>query len=243
MDTCSEIAKFTLMVEKPLYKFRFFISLFVATLFCCLLPSSSKVLYVLIFNIVAVGCYYGIDVYTSKNIEDEKLTELIDRCNTERNVKKENLSMKLDKLSFEDVQKEPNKVLDENESNDFNKRGEISLKSVKETFANPYKDDNKNNNLEYQGNISINSFKNQPAAFESTYQMIETPPLNSPPPQVEKNGCLLGKDNCNPICSGNNANPCNLQTPSPGPQWQPQLASTVQNRLNNGEFVPNYCPL
>ena len=52
------------------------------------------------------------------------------------------------------------------------KKGEISLK-LKETFANPYKDDNKNNNLEYQGNISINSFKNQPAAFGSTYQMIK----------------------------------------------------------------------
>ena len=48
---------------------------------------------------------------------------------------------------------------------------------------------------------------------------------------------------CNPICSGNNENPCNLQTPSPGPQWQPQSASTVQDRLNNGKFVPNFCTI
>ena len=37
--------------------------------------------------------------------------------------------------------------------------------------------------------------------------------------------------------------PCNLQTPSPGPQWQPQSAESVQKRLTNGIFVPNLCPL
>ena len=240
MDTCSEIAKFTLMVENPIYKFRFFISLFIATLCCCLLPTSNKVLYVIIFNIVCVFCYYIIDIYTSKNIQDEKLTELIDRCNTERNVKKENFGMKLDQLLFENVNEKPNKILNDSESDNFNKRAEISLKNVEEQFANPYTDDNKNS---YQGTLSINSLKNEPGAFESTYEMIQTPHLKSPPKQVDPNGCLLGKDKCNPLCSGSNSNPCGLQTPSPGPQWQPQMANTVQERLNNNSYVPNYCPL
>ena len=54
-------------------------------------------------------------------------------------------------------------------------------------------------------------------------------------------GCLLGKDNCSPLCSGIGGNPCNLVAPSPGPMWQPQTAATVQSRLNSGNYVPSTC--
>lgn len=54
-------------------------------------------------------------------------------------------------------------------------------------------------------------------------------------------GCLLGSDSCSPLCSGNNSNPCDLYTPIPGPQWQPQSASTVQERLVTGNYVPSLC--
>tara|TARA_B100001123_G_C15309860_1_gene1023986 strand:+ start:1801 stop:2544 length:744 start_codon:yes stop_codon:yes gene_type:complete len=247
MDNCSEIAKFTLMVEYPWFKFRFFISLFLATLMCFVVPSSNKILYIIIFNIIAVASYYGIEIHTSKIIEQDQLTELIDRCNTERKVKKENFLNKLQDLVFEDPNKNPVNALNSKEEQNFNERAAVSLETVNkkkdiETFANPYPNDTNSNN-DFRDNISMNSFKNLPAAFESTYEMIHTPPLLTPPSQVGPNDCLLGKDKCNPICSGNNENPCDLQTPSPGPQWQPQHASSIQNRLNNGSFVPNQCPL
>lgn len=247
MDNCSEIAKFTLMVENPLFKYRFFACLLISTLFCLLVPSSSKILYVIIFNIVGILSYYGIEIYTTKTIEQDKLTELIDRCNTEKNVKKENYITKLKDLMSEDVEKKPISVLNEEQQKDFEERGSISLESVKnneknkESFENSYNIDNSTN--DFQNIISSKSFKNIPAVFESTYEMIQSPPLPNPPSQVNKDGCLLSKDMCNPICSGNNENPCNLQTPSPGPQWQPQSASTVQDRLNNGKFVPNFCTI
>ena len=57
-----------------------------------------------------------------------------------------------------------------------------------------------------------------------------------------KNKCLLGDDRCGALCSGYTTNPCNLVAPIPGPQWQPQSASTVQNRIVRGDFVPSRCP-
>lgn len=251
MEHCSQIAKYTLMLEFPWYEYRFFISLLIGSLLCSLMPNRSKVIYVISFNLFAIISYFGIDYMASLKIDQDKLTELVDRCQTENNIKKENFMNKLKDLTFEDPNKSPNDVLNDSEEDDFNKRGSISLESVK-TNKTDILDDRKNiekfeNNVQIAGdfkdNVSINSFKNNLAAFESTYQPIQTPPLPTPPAQVNPQDCLLGKDNCSPICSGNNDNPCNLQTSVPGPQWQPQSASSVQNRLNNGQFVPNFCPL
>lgn len=60
---------------------------------------------------------------------------------------------------------------------------------------------------------------------------------------ADKGYCLLGRDKCSPLCSGYSNNPCNLVTPVPGPQWQVQSASTVQNRLTNQQYTLNKCPL
>jgi len=52
--------------------------------------------------------------------------------------------------------------------------------------------------------------------------------------------CLLG-NGCGYLCSGSDENKCNVVAPIPGPQWQPQTAAAVQNRLNNGNYVPPIC--
>lgn len=270
MEHCSQIAKYTLMLELPWYEYRFYIALAIGTIFSAFMPSGNKLIYVIIFNLFAIGAYFGIDFMASKKIDQDKLTDLIDRCQSEKNIKKEHFISKLNDLTFEDPTKNVVNVLNKDEKNYFNERGAVSLETTEhkkpckknlgshvpppedthiEKFANPYPtfppqppSDPKIAG-DFRDNVSMNSFKNDPAAFESTYQMIQTPPLPTPPSQVDKTDCLLGKDKCNPICSGNNENPCHLQTSVPGPQWQPQNASSVQNRLNKGEFVPNYCPL
>ena len=261
MEHCSEIAKYTLMLELPWYEYRFYISLLAGSLLCSLMPTSSKVIYVIVFNVFSILAYFGIDYMASKKIDQDKLTELINRCQSENNIKKEHFLNKLKDMTFENPDKKAMRVLDSNEEKYFDERGEISLDSVKqsgnqlndrkltekiqqiEKFGNPYPPPEPQIAGDFKDNVSMNSFKNNPAAFESTYEMIQTPPLPTPPSQVSPEDCLLGKDKCSPICSGNNDNSCNLQTPVPGPQWQPQHASSVQTRLNNGDFVPNYCPL
>lgn len=270
MEHCSQIAKYTLMLELPWYEYRFYIALVIGSLFSAFMPSRSKVIYVIIFNVFAIATYFGIDFMASKKIDQDKLTDLIDRCQSENNIKKEHFINKLNDLTFENPTEKALNVLNEKEDKYFDERGAVSLETVAhkksckknlessppspkdthiEKFANPYTtyppqppSDPKIAG-DFRDNVSMHSFKNDPAAFESTYQMIQTPPLPTPPSQVSKKDCLLGKSKCNPICSGNNRNPCHLQTSVPGPQWQPQNASSVQNRLNNGDFVPNYCPL
>ena len=52
--------------------------------------------------------------------------------------------------------------------------------------------------------------------------------------------CLSG-NGCGYLCSGSGINKCNVVAPVPGPQWKPQTAAAVQDRLNNGKYVPSTC--
>ena len=56
-----------------------------------------------------------------------------------------------------------------------------------------------------------------------------------------KTSCFVGSGECSPLCSGAGGNPCNIVSPVPGPTWQPQSASKVQDRLNKGQYVPSTC--
>jgi len=69
-------------------------------------------------------------------------------------------------------------------------------------------------------------------------------PLNDDSMQTKGSKCLLGSDGCNPLCSEPDPkNPCNLVAPVPGPNWQPQSAAAVQERLTKQQYVPSNCPL
>lgn len=233
MSNCSNIAKLILMIENPIYQHRLIISLLVSVLLSYFviikLVKVSKEVLVTLVIVSTFGLHQLIEFIISKIIDEDKLNDLVNRCSE---VQKENFLNKLDDLKFEDPKSKPSEVLDDKQRNDFNKRVEISLETVNKF----------NKNISESKNEVSEKFTN-PSPFDSTFQKIETPPMPSPPAQVTRDDCLLGKDNCNPLCSGSAENPCNLQTPSPGPQWQPQSAESVQKRLTNGIFVPNLCPL
>ena len=55
-------------------------------------------------------------------------------------------------------------------------------------------------------------------------------------------GCMTGRGAT--LCSKPQpANPDNIVAPIPGGPWQPQSASTVYNRLANGQYVPATCDI
>jgi hypothetical protein len=58
-----------------------------------------------------------------------------------------------------------------------------------------------------------------------------------------KSECLLGENECSPLCSGYTTNKCGVVAPIPGPQWQVQSAATVQSRLSNQEYTMSRAPL
>jgi hypothetical protein len=57
----------------------------------------------------------------------------------------------------------------------------------------------------------------------------------------EAGRCIGGESNCHSLCSGSDKNPYNLIAPIPGPQWLPQTAEAVQNRLKNNDYTKNKC--
>lgn len=234
MEHCSKIAKFTLMIENPLFEYKFQLSLIGIFLFFLLFQAinNNSIISIIIALIIGIIINYGIEMYVSKSVNNDKLTELVERCQTEKNVKKENFKCKLRDLEFEDINNESVQILSPEEDKYFKERAAISLETSEKL----------KNNTKFRENIGVESFTN-PANIESTYKILENDPVPNPIAQVGTDGCLLGEDKCNPLCSGSNTNPCNIQLATPGPQWQPQTAETVQKRLNNGVFVPSTCPL
>lgn len=56
----------------------------------------------------------------------------------------------------------------------------------------------------------------------------------------ENSKCIEESNSCN-LCSGSNSNPAGLNAPIPGPQWLPQTAEAVQNRLKNNDYTSSSC--
>ena len=91
----------------------------------------------------------------------------------------------------------------------------------------------RNNNLSAQ-DTGIFAHQAQPL-FYTNYSPIDYANI--------KSECLLGENECSPLCSGYTTNKCDLVAPIPGPQWQVQSAATVQSRLTNQEYTMSRAPL
>ena len=108
------------------------------------------------------------------------------------------------------------------------------------------------------GNFSIqdNKFYNGPELVEEVTEikevkieevMVENPiaEISSYFPQeiehIKENAQCIEASNCCNLCSGSGSNPCNIISPIPGPQWLPQSAQSVQNRLVNNDYTRARC--
>jgi len=76
---------------------------------------------------------------------------------------------------------------------------------------------------------------------ESFINNSEYSPVEKEVTVPSDNKCLLNSS-CDALCSGEK-NPCNLVAPIPGPQWQPQSAAAVQERLAKKDYTKAYCNL
>jgi phosphate/sulfate permease len=105
-----------------------------------------------------------------------------------------------------------------------------------------------NKNFEYYTNNDNTENENTDILIESykNDKFVESPISEIPnifPQSLEakNNGskCIQDSNCCN-ICSGS-SNSCNLIAPIPGPQWLPESAETVQNRLKNNDYTKGHC--
>ena len=94
---------------------------------------------------------------------------------------------------------------------------------------------NNKNNM----NVNNTNNHNQPKPLIDEIPNVSPFPLESRP---DGNMCIENSNGCN-LCSGSDQNPDNIVSPIPGPQWLPQNAEYVQNRLMNNNYTASVCPI
>ena len=247
MNNCNQIAKNILMEEHVWYKYRFIVAIIIG-FFIGILFHSPNVFgsSCIVSMLSACVVYYGIEYYAQMIVDNNRVHNLIERCQSMSNV---NVRAKVD-ASDSVLRNDTQNIIDK-----FS--GIVLQKATNEKFCNnnTYKKVNReimsqektinkcSDSMLDEYNAYSEGFRNPYSNINSNYELLKTQPIPSPPAQVGVGACMLGKNECSPVCSGADENPCNLQLSTPGPQWQVQSANAVQNRLNNGQFVPNFCPL
>lgn len=78
--------------------------------------------------------------------------------------------------------------------------------------------------------------------YNVTFPISEIPNIFPSPLESKPTGdkCLQNS-NCCSLCSGSDSNPCNIIAPIPGPQWIPQSAKAVQERLVKNDYTKAVC--
>mgnify|MGYP000713459549 CR=1 FL=1 len=258
MNNCSQVAHNILMNEHIWYRYRFIIAIIIGFFIGIMFHSPSVLGSSCIVSMLSsIVVYYGIEYYAKQSIDNNDIKDLLEKCQSMSSV---NITSKLNAVNSV-LRKDTQRIMENfsgialekashekncNQSNyDFVNNEIINKNKITNTCSssmlnenNAYAPSTTSNEVMYEG------FRNPYANINSNYEVLNNDPVPSPPAQVSPSACLsCGIDKCSPVCSGADENPCNLQLSTPGPQWQVQSAQAVQNRLNNGKFVPNRCPL
>lgn len=109
-----------------------------------------------------------------------------------------------------------------------------SLEMLKKTLI-PMEEERRPFIKESFSNIENNT-KEETESFINSSEYL---PVDKEVTVPSSNKCLLSSS-CGALCSGE-GKPDNLVAPIPGPQWQPQSAAAVQQRLANKDYTKAYC--
>ena len=90
------------------------------------------------------------------------------------------------------------------------------------------------NNIEQENNVEKDNLEFPISEING----ISPSPLN----YIDYDSSCIQNSNCCSLCSDTN-NPCNIIAPIPGPQWLPQSAKSVQDRLVNNNYTASKCNL
>jgi len=98
-----------------------------------------------------------------------------------------------------------------------------------------------NDQMNQNMNIELNNQPNK-EIYNVIDPIAEIPNISPFPLESREigNKCIQNS-NCCSLCSGSNSNPCNIIAPIPGPQWIPQSAKSVQDRLVNNDYTEAVC--
>ena len=232
------------------------------------LSKNSYVIQIIIPVLTFLLTIFIIDVISRNMITDEDKEEISLLCNSFENysVQKPNSDNFLNHLDVENFTDDDNSenvmdddnvenftdddntenVMDddnvENFTNDDNTENVMDDDNVEnftddDNAENVMDDDNVENFMTVSEEMELNDYQS------NNLENIDFTSLNPFPLEVNKkqigNMCQEPSNNCN-LCSGSKDKD-NLISPIPGPQWMPQNAEYVQNRLKNNNYTKSKC--
>lgn len=232
---CTDIIKNYLLNQNPLYAFSFPLSLLVAIIIFGIAKtynwsSNSYINQILIPIVTFLLTMVLIDIISRSMLNEAKVNMLVNQCK-----------------NFTQKQNLPNNIL--NKILNFESNAESNTES-NEGFTSNMTENNSTiplpNNLypsiQLPVDVNLNETNNQ-----SYSDPVDTIPHVEPAPLEYSNfssAMCIQPSNCCSLCSGSpDSNPCNLIAPIPGPQWIPQSAESVQNRLKNNQYTESICPI
>lgn len=230
---CGKIAENYLLIQNPLYSFSFPIAILVAIIiFGCAKAykwsNNSYINQILIPVLALLLTMVLLDVISRLMISKNDKMKVTQMCN-------QWINNKVSVENFASKQKENKSQKQIQIQNEKQKQLTIPYNKMNPSKLKDIKDEKKI--MEKMGNMNNN-------ATQLIDPIAEIPNISPSPLPFKPDGhmCIQDSNGCN-LCSGSGQNPYNLIAPIPGPQWLPESAATVQNRLKNNNYTASKCPI
>jgi len=227
---CENIVERYLLTQNPLYSFSFPISILVAIIvFGCgkvyKWSDNSYINQILIPILALLGTMVIIDLISRIMVSKDEKMKLMMLCKQwMHDPKQKSNKLDMDVVANYQVQN-INNINTKSIENKLNLKRNIEIKKEKESFTNKI--------VEHEQQNVVDA------------PIAEIPHISPQtiPHAPDGKMCIQNSGNCN-LCSGQpNDNPYKLVAPIPGPQWMPESAATVQNRLVNNNYTASVCPI
>jgi len=223
---CGKIAENYLLIQNPLYSFSFPIAILVAIIiFGCAKAykwsNNSYINQILIPVLALLLTMVLLDVISRLMISKNDKMKVTQMCNKWIN----------NKISVENfASKQKHKQ---------NKIPPHILHNMKKDKSKDSKD-----RIKFLKKNIMEKMENMNTLEKVIDPIAEIPNISPFPLPFSPDGqmCIQNSNGCN-LCSDSGQNPYNLIAPIPGPQWLPQSAATVQNRLKNNNYSAAKCPI
>lgn len=247
---CEQIVEHYLLNKNPLYAFRFPLSILISIILFGVTKAykwseNSYINQILIPVLTFLASMVVLDLISRYMISHNEMIRLVQLCKLwmhDPSVKNNPILNKM--IDMNSVLKYNNNVEKFTiQDNIYNFDMENNINNVNNNTYNMKHNVDTENNMESNGEVNIELDRGKNIYVENIENPISEIPNIFPQPLDFKNDNALCIESSGPynLCSGSNSNPYNLIAPIPGPQWLPQTAEVVQNRLKNNDYTEGSC--
>ena len=234
------------MSENVAYRLRLPISVLIAIIVSVFMKKAHSLNNFLIAHVlIPVGVFlfvwFIIDVSVRNTVSKDKLRNLEDRCNHMLNPVQELIPQEVEHLEMKEPVSSQEKI--KNNETDVDIKEKVhNVDAYISIDSHHLKSTTDETPSHQELAVPVNSVDEDKYGHENTNYLNKNRKQHTTEDSPEEE-CQMGNDKCFPLCSGTGVNNCNVVAPIPGPQWQVQKASTVQNRLSHGVLSQASCPI